>query len=1383
MASKIIPVSLDAWFANTLGGAGNGKGARMGVGQGVGDWTYQNRFGIRIPRPAEMATIPSAAAITAFNVKLRVSNDNFGIGGAVKFYLERGTAAFTENIETRMGWVKNSGPLADWPGPARVTTNRGEYQGAPSNLDWIGVNLLAMAQEWYAHPEWTELVVVAVASNGAGGYDESNAARRCNFYTRESSSGAYGELVWSENQPPNIPIDLFPPEGSKIGSTAGTQATVSGRHTDPEGNAATYYEAAWYPTSATDAVPGTPTVDNVVAASTAHNATRGHTFQTLPARTAGKWRMRFFDGQWGPWSLLLGATTAYQPSVANPAVTPATLTPDFFDSLVSADLADNITAAEYLLYQDPAVGQTITKWSSGKQGIAGAPTRVQVAYGGTALLYGTSYRYKRRLWNRDDVPTTAESDWPQGAEDRYFVQSESVGPTITVGGIAAGTSVKQNTVTPTFTLSNPAGGNIDQAQVEYASPTGAVLLQPSVESFASAANRAIVTPAGIWDWGQEPMIRGRIRPTGNADLGPWSDWKRIHINAAPGSPFPVTVTTAGAVKQPDVPGYVVDAATPVVRFPFRDTDRDLGYTEAPSRREVEVRDLALAHVAGSPFIITTGITDDFTMPTIPAETILLVRANYDDNANVRSGFSDYLFVKRSASPTLTSVTPANAATVTDPTPTIAWQFNTTATDLQASYRLTAVVAGNLVYDSGTVISVFATGATVSQKIAAGLLPTGVTVTWTLLVTTVQGLTVTLTRTFTTSFTQPPVLTGLIVTPDADAKAMRIEVDPALLPAGEFERYIFQERVGDGEFRTIAELTEQRAPALRDYFGRTVVDGLGSPDYGPAYVLGGTAANFDVNEGLGKVTHAAANTNNWLEIPVSLLNQRFEGQISLSDFPYGAAPVAYVMVRYIDLNNTYAFVLNWLLTGTLQVDTYRIGGTGGLLLLNSTDTGIRPMAYDDFTRADGALLPRTAPSGHVWGTRGPYVADLVAEPRIVSNRLTQILPGSMYATQDHVTPPHIMRGQLSWEAGTVESVAAIFTSKIPFTSDPSDPASDVFHLQIGRDFYSLETRENWSAANPTPWYYLMQGSWPTMLADGTIYSVSLTVDGDTVTLIGPDGVPHTVTDPAVGRTHGRYVCWETTQYTASHYKQRWEWVRSEDAIAYKVEATGTAPNALRGKFWPAHSPEPAAWTYETGDTDAILGVASKVGLLLTTPTGVTSLPNTFTFDDLRVVDPTLPVPSYVHVGAAHNLETIIRVLVDNGWQASAPVEASALLPVLGFWRLGPDGTPVELLYVQVGDFSAEPPTESAEYHPLQADYKRVVTLATYGREWRTRLLIPPESASLYTLLEQDKKLGRRVLIKTPDGGVYYSKIRTLSKTLGEADFLNVDVSGTEIAEDF
>ena len=79
-----------------------------------------------------------------------------------------------------------------------------------------------------------------------------------------------------------------------------------------------------------------------------------------------------------------------------------------------------------------------------------------------------------------------------------------------------------------------------------------------------------------------------------------------------------------------------------------------------------------------------------------------------------------------------------------------------------------------------------------------------------------------------------------------------------------------------------------------------------------------------------------------------------------------------------------------------------------------------------------------------------------------------------------------------------------------------------------------------------------------------------------------------------------------------------------AYTVRFEATGTNPTQLRMKVWVTGTAEPGAWLLTATDTTAAMQVAGTVGINTYLSGSATNAPIVTTIDNLRVVDPTVPV---------------------------------------------------------------------------------------------------------------------------------------------------------------
>lgn len=104
---------------------------------------------------------------------------------------------------------------------------------------------------------------------------------------------------------------------------------------------------------------------------------------------------------------------------------------------------------------------------------------------------------------------------------------------------------------------------------------------------------------------------------------------------------------------------------------------------------------------------------------------------------------------------------------------------------------------------------------------------------------------------------------------------------------------------------------------RDNFERVVGSGsLGNADLGGAYTLSGTAADFSVSGGLGRVQ----GTDNYYAIlnSLSVLDGEFSFKVALSALPVGATLAFDFLTRVIDTSNYFSCSLRFISTGRVDV---------------------------------------------------------------------------------------------------------------------------------------------------------------------------------------------------------------------------------------------------------------------------------------------------------------------------------------------------------------------------------------------------------------------------------------------------------------------------------
>ncbi|CAN5611296.1 hypothetical protein BH23CHL8_BH23CHL8_18830 [soil metagenome] len=400
----------------------------------------------------------------------------------------------------------------------------------------------------------------------------------------ETWLGPYIELTYLDNLPPLAPVITSPvtQSGGGPGPPASTNAdrlTVVGTAAEQDtGQAVPTQQVQVHADSATDETPSVPPIQDVTFTGLQNDFSVTLPGGVLVPRRDYRHRVRSRDagGDWGPWTSLADGRfrPSYQPGVpAAPYFTPYGTSGNLiYASLVSPNPADYVTAHETEVYEDPPAAGRITKWASGEQSIGGTSQRAEVAYGGSQLLIGRTYRWYMRLANSDGV-------WSPFTAWQFVTPVEVVGPDALS---PRDTSVKQTSRTPTLTVGNSAA--FDAHQVRLYSETGELLHDSGLRTHSSSTSQPFVVPLGLLEWGDEPRWEAAVRLTGAGDLGPFSPRYPFRINHLPGVPG-ITLEAPGGSPPT---GPVLPTLDPLVRAPYVDDDV-ARYGEVPDGQELMIR--------------------------------------------------------------------------------------------------------------------------------------------------------------------------------------------------------------------------------------------------------------------------------------------------------------------------------------------------------------------------------------------------------------------------------------------------------------------------------------------------------------------------------------------------------------------------------------------------------------------------------------------------------------------------------------------------------------------------------------------------------------------------------------------------------------------------
>ena len=522
--------------------------------------------------------------------------------------------------------------------------------------------------------------------------DEDDAAYSIEFVSRQGTYAPQLVITAEVNRAPFAPSRLSPPPTTSgdppVLSLSRIDTKVTGRfraaRADPDaGDYMTALRIQIYPESASDTVPGTRLIGHERSSIPGGLAIYEEDvdLSTLTPGTVYRWRSQTADrfGVWGPWTPL--ADARFRPNTvpgapSNLAEDRGDTTPTLFGSLVDADPGAALSAVEIEVVQDTPTG-TLVRWASGWQATSG--TRFAIAYAGQELSFDQTYRWRARV--QDQFGSIgAWSGW------RSFTLVDATGPSNMTPRTV---ETKQASLTPTLTIGHSAA--FDQYELEVAADENGVdiLWDKGVTGMTSTTSHPVPYGNG---GGSKPLTRGdvfwwraKVR-VGGTTWTEWSPWYPFYIDAAPLGPVG-SVDGASVIDTPAGKVHVVPSLTPVLRFPYVDPDVEKGYADPATARRIEITRVSDgAAVASSP--ITTGTAATHTVGAgLAWDTDYLFRARFTDSSGVQGPFGEQVRFRPSQPPELTAGAPAADATVTDPTPELAWGYSSPSNKEQAAYRV------------------------------------------------------------------------------------------------------------------------------------------------------------------------------------------------------------------------------------------------------------------------------------------------------------------------------------------------------------------------------------------------------------------------------------------------------------------------------------------------------------------------------------------------------------------------------------------------------------------------------------------------------------------------------------------------------------------------
>lgn len=127
-----------------------------------------------------------------------------------------------------------------------------------------------------------------------------------------------------------------------------------------------------------------------------------------------------------------------------------------------------------------------------------------------------------------------------------------------------------------------------------------------------------------------------------------------------------------------------------------------------------------------------------------------------------------------------------------------------------------------------------------------------------------------------------------------------------------------------------------------------------------------------------------------------------------------------------------------------------------------------------------------------------------------------------------------------------------------------------HMLVGTTTLYYQVR---TGGGQVPFTTLLTYVYPTpLVADGTEYSVEVQIDGDTATIIAPDGTIHTVTDAQIDSNNAGFMTWEPYQFDLEADPVVWfseVWADSAEASTLRSSTIkATRLNQMLSLYQPA-----------------------------------------------------------------------------------------------------------------------------------------------------------------------------------------------------------------------
>jgi glucose/arabinose dehydrogenase len=431
----------------------------------------------------------------------------------------------------------------------------------------------------------------------------------------------------------------------------------------------------------------------------------------------------------------------------------------------------------------------------------------------------------------------------------------------------------------------------------------------------------------------------------------------------------------------------------------------------------------------------------------------------------------------------------------------------------------------------------------------------------------------------------------------------------------------------------------------DSFGRNVNNGWGSADTGGAYSLEGTAANFSVTAGAGRIVLPSAGANRAAYLTAaSATDVDISFRVRTDKLPSaGHQLYAYGVVRR-NANNAYRPKLIINSNGSVAVHAG--------VVVNNSESSIAP----------AVTVPGLSYSAGEWlWLRSEVTGMSPTTIRVRAWADGQPEPDTWHYTATNSTSAVQTAGAVGLRAYVSSSLANApvtfdfddLAATAPVGSPPPPPPPS---STIAADTFSRTVSNGWGSAN-TGGAYTLEGTASNFSVANGVGSMLLPSSGATRAVLlsstsaqGVDMTFRVRADklPSGGQlyaygvvrrnannayrpkliinangsvqVHAGVVVNNAESSIApavtvpglSYSPNSWLWLRTQ--------VSGTNPTTIRIRVWADGGPEPSTWHYSATNSTTQLQSAGAVGLRAYISSGLTNAPVTFGFDDYSVTAP-------------------------------------------------------------------------------------------------------------------------------------------------------------------